>query len=64
MANPLTCLHKILAPGITREGKPFTYCVSCDIDVSGTEIVKERLYNYDIDHNVWVHVPGKRVKRT
>lgn len=68
MANPATCLHRIIAPGITgnaEEGfKSVVYCVSCDTDLTGSELIKDKLYEYDIDQNVWVYVPARRVERT
>jgi hypothetical protein len=59
--DPSTCLHKVISGGLLEDkGDTFYYCVSCNTTVSGTNLLKDRLYELDIDHNVWVHVPKRR----
>jgi len=66
--NPDTCLHKILAVWVNSVENSIIetglYCISCETDTTKLDIHKERLYEYDIDNNVWIHVPNRRVERT
>lgn len=57
MTNPITCRHRILYAGITRELTVYVKCVSCETDLTGViETLNE--YDYDVDHNLWVY--GRR----
>lgn len=59
MTNPSTCLHKVIGVSIAPGLIPFVYCVSCDTNITADELYKDRFYEYDITHNVWVHVPNR-----
>jgi hypothetical protein len=61
MINPETCWHYILYAGITKELTVYVRCVSCDTNLTGV-IEHLRDYEYDINNNLWVHVP--KSKRT
>jgi hypothetical protein len=56
MADALTCLHHIIGPAFDKmTDTVLVACMSCATDVSKSSMLKGRLYEYDIDHNVWVY---------
>lgn len=59
--NPETCLHNVVQQtGLNR--KDFNVvCVSCLATISYEWVLEVgKNYQYDIDHNVWVHEPVKK----
>lgn len=58
--NPETCLHNVIHAVITEKLELFVVCISCGSDRTDLEKRIGKNYEYDIDHNVWVHVPVKR----
>jgi hypothetical protein len=64
---PETCQHKVIQSIPLDDETPpkdwIRICTSCDSTLSD-EFLDERVWDYDIDHNVWIHVPQKGPKRT
>lgn len=64
---PETCWHKVIqsVPVRAKYKLPewMRICISCDATLDD-EFLDSRVWDYDIDHNVWVHVPQKGPKRT
>lgn len=65
--DPKTCLHNVI---IARVGKVspkvhvILHCVSCETDISHkADVLKRKNYEFDLNHQVWVHVPKSRTKK-
>lgn len=60
MANPETCLHRVVFAGFNRfELTHFIVCSSCGTDVTDRSNHINKVYRYDISTDVWVYI-GKR----
>ena len=57
MADPRTCLHRVVGCGTTEEYESFVECASCGTDLTERWKELEKDYEYDIDHNLWVYDP-------
>lgn len=62
MTNPDTCLHRVIKPGGNRHLYSCIHCISCDLDLTGSDLLEGKLYEYNSDKNVFVYVPKSRVK--
>jgi Zn ribbon nucleic-acid-binding protein len=58
--NPATCLHNIIAAIVTPDFELLIQCVSCGSNRTKPSRRVGKNYEYDIDANVWVHVPSKK----
>jgi len=59
--NPETCLHNIVQQVGAGRHTYHVVCVSCQATISYEWVLEVgKNYQYDIDHNVWVHEPKKK----
>lgn len=60
-ANPETCLHNVVQQMGTGRHTYHVVCVSCQTTVSYEWVLEVgKNYQYDSEHNVWVHTPKKK----
>lgn len=63
MANPRTCLHRIIGSELGKNQDSFIFCMICDSDLTHSKPMKDNLYEYDIDNDVWILVSEDSVRR-
>ena len=60
MTNPATCWHNVVEAYILKNFELSIVCLSCRTDLTNLEKRIGKNYEYDIDNNVWVHIPRKK----
>lgn len=62
MTNPETCRHNVIGAQVDYKLETYIYCLSCEADLTSPEKRAGKNYAYDIDANIWVHVPEAKGK--